>query len=86
MDVLASPAIAAAQGGTSSTISGDVMDNTGAVMPGADVAAKHKATGVVQEAIPTPKARSRSRASVPGTYTVTVTLTGFKTVVIRTSS
>src|SRR5258705_9429916 len=73
------PASAFAQGGTTSTISGTILDNTGGVVPGANVSAKHNATGVAQEAI----TNADGSFSIPGlqvgAYTVTVSLQGFKT-------
>jgi hypothetical protein len=72
-----------AQGGTTQTLSGTVVDSTGAVIPGADIAAKHLGTGVVATAV----SNAEGLFSIPslqiGTYTVTVTLQGFKTVVIN---
>src|SRR5688572_8200850 len=65
------------------TLSGSVVDATGAVVPGADVAAKHAGTGVISNAV----SNSEGLFSIPslpiGTYTVTVTLQGFKTVVVN---
>jgi outer membrane receptor protein involved in Fe transport len=76
-------AYAYAQGATSQTLSGTVTDASGAVIPGADVAAKHTETGVVTNAV----TNSGGLFSIPslhiGTYTVTITLQGFKTVVIQ---
>ena len=70
-----------AQGGQ--TLSGTVVDASGAVIPGADVAAKHVATGIVSNAV----SNSEGLFSIPslpiGTYTVTVSLQGFKTSVIQ---
>ena len=72
-----------AQGATSQTLSGTVVDASGAVIPGADIAAKHLGTGVVTNAV----SNAEGVFSLPslriGTYTVTVTLQGFKTVVIE---
>src|SRR3954465_9734464 len=52
-------------------------------MPGADISAKHNGTGIVNTAI----SNSDGLFSIPslpiGTYTVTVTLQGFKTVVVK---
>src|SRR5436190_9197526 len=74
-------ASAYAQSGQS--ISGSVVDPSGAVIPGADVSAKHLATGVVTSAV----SNSEGQFSIPslpiGAYTVTVTLSGFKTVNIN---
>jgi carboxypeptidase family protein/TonB-dependent receptor-like protein len=72
-----------AQGSTTQTLSGTVVDTSGAVIPGADVAAKHNATGVVSNAV-TNSDGLFSLPSLPiGPYTVTVTLQGFKTAVIQ---
>ena len=75
--------LAYAQGGTTQTLSGTVVDVSGAVIPGADVAAKHGGTGVVSNAV----SNSEGLFSIPslpgGTYTVSVTLQGFKTAVIQ---
>ena len=72
-----------AQGATTQTLSGSVVDASGAVIPGTDVAAKHSGTGTVTNAV----SNSEGLFSIPslpiGTYTVTVTLQGFKTVVIQ---
>jgi hypothetical protein len=80
---LAAPASLLAQGGTTQTLSGSVVDSTGAVVPGADVSAKHAGTGVVNAAV----SNAEGLFSIPslpiGTYTVTVTLQGFKTTVIN---
>jgi hypothetical protein len=78
---LLSSAPAFAQGGTTNTISGVVVDSGGGVVPGADVVIKHNATGVTQSKV----TNSEGLFSFPnmniGVYTVTVTLTGFKTFV-----
>jgi hypothetical protein len=72
-----------AQGSTTQSLSGTVVDTSGAVIPGADIAAKHEGTGVVTSAV----SNSDGAFSIPslrvGTYTVTVTLQGFKTAVIQ---
>jgi hypothetical protein len=72
-----------AQGSSTQTISGTVVDGTGAVIPGADVAAKHAGTGIVSNTV----SNSEGQFSLPGmqvgTYAVTVTLQGFKTVIIN---
>jgi hypothetical protein len=77
--VAAGPAFA--QGGTTSTISGVVVDAAGGVVPGAEVQIKHNATGVTQSGVSNAEG-AFSFPSLPiGTYTVTVTLQGFKTFV-----
>ncbi len=65
----------------SSTLGGVVVDSAGGVIPGADVVIKHNATGVTTSGV----TNSQGVFSFPGvqvgTYTVTVTLQGFKTFV-----
>src|SRR5262245_8972831 len=74
-----SPAFAQASSG--STLSGSVVDADGGVIPGATVVVKNNATGVTNESV----SNSTGQFSFPGlnagTYTVTVSLTGFKTFV-----
>src|SRR5919108_307493 len=71
------------QGATTSTLSGTVVDVSGAVLPGANVVVKHTATGLSQSAV-TNGEGAFSIPSLPiGTYTVTVTLPSFKTVVVN---
>src|SRR5262245_41431159 len=76
-----SPAFA--QGATSQTLSGTVTDASGAVIPGADVAAKHLGTAVVTSAVTNAEGVFSLPSLRIGAYTVTVTLQGFKTVVIE---
>ena len=65
------------------TISGTVVDGSGAVIPGADIAAKHAGTGVVSNAVSNTEGQFSLPGMQIGTYTVTVTLQGFKTVVVN---
>ena len=75
--------LAYGQGGQSQTVTGTVVDTSGAVIPGADVVAKQAATGFTASAVSNGDGLF-SLPSLPiGTYTVTVTLQGFKTVVIQ---
>src|SRR5262249_55749692 len=67
------------QGGTTSTLSGVVVDASGGVVPGADVVAKHDATGVTNSAVTNTEGAFSFPALNTGSYTVTVTLQGFKT-------
>ena len=71
------------QAKTTNTLSGVVVDNTGAIVPGASVAVKHNATGVTQSSV----TNSDGAFSFPsldiGAYTVTISLQGFKTVVVN---
>ncbi len=72
-----------AQGGATSSISGTVVDSGGGVIPGATVVVKNNASGTTFNAV----TNSAGTFSVPaldaGTYTVTVSLSGFKTAVIK---
>ena len=66
---------------TTSTISGVVVDSAGGVVPGAEVTIKHNATGVTQSATSNAEGGYLFPSLPIGTYTVTVTLQGFKTFV-----
>jgi hypothetical protein len=70
-----------AQASSTSSLSGTVVDADGGVIPGATVVVKNNATGVAIEAV----TNSTGQYSFPGlnagTYTVTVSLAGFKTFV-----
>lgn len=79
--ILATPGFG--QGGVTSTISGIVSDNTGGIVPGANVVVLHKATGVSQETTTNSEGAFAFPSMSPGTYTVTVSLAGFRTVVIN---
>ncbi|HXT32501.1 MAG TPA: TonB-dependent receptor [Vicinamibacterales bacterium] len=81
--VLAIAAPAFAQGGTSSTLAGVVVDNSGGVIPGANVVVKNDATGVSQDSVTNGQGAFSFPGLSVGTYTVTVTLQGFKTYVAR---
>jgi hypothetical protein len=71
------------QGGTTSTLAGVVVDGSGAVIPGADVVARHNATGVTVSAVTNSDGAFSFPALNIGRYTVTVSLQGFKTAVIN---
>src|SRR5215831_11975562 len=72
-----------AQGGVTQPLAGTVVDPSGAVIPGADVSAKHNGTGIITTAVTNSEGVFSMPAMPVGTYTVTVTLQGFKTVVIN---
>ena len=78
---LSTPAFA--QGGATSSISGVVVDTDGGFVPGATVTVKSDSTGAEFHAVTS----SVGAFTVPtlniGTYTVTVSLTGFKTAVLK---
>jgi hypothetical protein len=76
-------ASAYAQGGTGSSISGSVVDSSGGVIPGAAITVKHNATGVTTESVSNAEGAFSFPGLPIGTYTVTVTLEGFKTFVVN---
>ena len=79
--VIATPVFA--QSGATSSISGTVVDSGGGVIPGATVVVKNNASGTTFNAV----TNSAGTFSVPaldaGTYTVTVSLSGFKTALVK---
>jgi len=76
------PVLVAAQDTTSGTIAGVVKDASGAVLPGVTVEAASPALiERVRSVVTDGEGRFRIIDLRPGTYTVTCTLTGFKTVV-----
>jgi hypothetical protein len=79
--LLGMTADAAAQGGTTSTLSGIVVDTAGGVVPGAAVVVKHAATGTAFDGVSNAQGAFSFPGLNPGTYSVTVTLQGFKTFV-----
>jgi hypothetical protein len=74
---LASPAWAQDFRGT---IAGTIKDATG-IVPGVSVAVKNVETGVVQTVVTDGKGQFQVPYLIPGTYSVTVELKGYKTVV-----
>ena len=82
--IAATSASLAAQGGsTASSIIGTVTDTSGGVIPGAEVVVKNNATGIEFNAVTNEQGGFTIPAVDPGTYTVTVTLMGFKTAVLN---
>jgi hypothetical protein len=79
--VLASLGTAAAQGGASSSISGVVVDSGGGTIPGASVVVK-SAAGATFETTTSTEGVFSVPAVTAGTYSVTVSLPGFKTAMI----
>ena len=73
----------AAQGGATSSITGVVKDEGGGVLPGATVVVASNATGARSEAITNNSGAYSIPALSAGTYTVTVSLPGFKTSIIN---
>ncbi|HEY0876749.1 MAG TPA: carboxypeptidase-like regulatory domain-containing protein [Vicinamibacterales bacterium] len=68
-----------AQGGTTASLTGIVVDDSGAVIPGATIEAKNNATSAVSTAVSSIEGTWAIPALNSGTYTITVTLEGFKT-------
>jgi len=58
---------------------GNVTDETGSAVPGASVTITHTETGASHEAVTDPTGSYRFPTVQPGTYTITVKLTGFRT-------
>ena len=70
-------------GGATSSLTGVVADNSGAVIPGASVAVKNIATSTEYQATTSDAGTFTVPALEPGAYTVTVSLVGFKTAVLN---
>jgi hypothetical protein len=83
MIVAFSTTLFAQGGGATASLSGTVTDTTGAMVPGATIAAKNNATATQFEAVTNESGFFTIPAVDPGAYTVTVTLTGFKTSVLN---
>jgi hypothetical protein len=79
--LLAASSAFAQGGGVTSSITGTVVDASGAVIPAADVTVKNNATAAEFTTITADNGTFSVPALLPGTYTVTVTLMGFKTAV-----
>ena len=71
-----------AQNGLSS-IAGTVADSSGGVLPGATITAKNDATAATATGVSTTNGAFTIPGVAVGTYTVTVTLQGFKTAVLK---
>ena len=82
MALALSPRVARAQGGATSSITGVVTDTSGGIIPGAEVVAKNKATSFESRTVTSYQGAFTIPALNVGTYAVTVSLTGFKTVVV----
>jgi outer membrane receptor protein involved in Fe transport len=60
-------------------VTGTIKDQTGGVMPGVTVTAKNNATGLTRTEVTDASGIFRLVALLPGSYTVTVEITGFTT-------
>src|SRR5262245_6479321 len=71
-----------AQVGSTAPLTGSVADPTGAVVPGASVTVKNNATSAQFETLSIEHGTFVVPALTPGTYTVTVSMPGFRQTVI----
>jgi hypothetical protein len=81
--IVAAGTAAFAQSSNTAAIIGTVSDPSGAVIPGASVVVKNNATGLEFTATSNEQGGFTIPAVDPGSYTVTVTLMGFKTAVLN---
>src|SRR5262245_39071429 len=70
--------VAAAQG-TTGSLTGFVTDQSKAALPGATVTVKEMGTGQTRVLTSDAEGRYRAEALVPGTYAITIELSGFRT-------
>lgn len=70
------------QGGITSSLSGTVVDSSGSLIPGADVVVKNIGTGETLTAVTSESGTFNIPAINPGTYEVSISLTGFKRAVL----
>ncbi len=80
--LLSSPAYAQG-GGATTSLSGTVTDTSGAIIPGANVVVKNNGTATEYQAVTDERGYFTVQALDPSSYTVTVTLMGFKTAVLN---
>ena len=78
----ASTSIATAQGTTTSSVTGTVVDSSGGVLPGATVVVKNNATGSSLTTVSNESGVFSVPSVYPGVYTVSVSLSGFKSYVL----
>ncbi|HEX2457616.1 MAG TPA: carboxypeptidase regulatory-like domain-containing protein [Vicinamibacterales bacterium] len=81
--VLLSPAHVLAQ--DTGAVTGTVLDNSGQVVPGATVSLTDERTGAARTTSSGPRGEFAFRAVPPGSYTVRVELTGFRTLERRSN-
>ncbi len=70
-------AVLSAQSTTQGSISGNVMDSTNSVVPGATISIKNTATGFAINLVADASGYYKAPLLEPGTYTVSVTASGF---------
>jgi hypothetical protein len=81
--VPAAASLAFAQGTAATSLAGTVVDTGGGVIPGVTVVVKNNATGATFDTVTNTSGAFSVPALDAGTYTVTVSLSGFKTSVIN---
>jgi hypothetical protein len=81
--LLMATTLAYGQGSVTTTLSGTVLDTSGGAIPGATIVIKNSGTGVTTEAVSSSQGTFTVPALPPGTYSVSVSLTGFKTAVFN---
>src|SRR5262245_22770441 len=72
-----------AQGSSTASITGVIVDTDGSIVPGADVAVKNLGTTETFRTVSSSQGVFTVPSLITGTYTVTVSLQGFKTAVIN---
>ncbi|MDO8678178.1 MAG: carboxypeptidase-like regulatory domain-containing protein [Acidobacteriota bacterium] len=70
------PQAAAAQ--TTATLTGRVVDDSGGVLPGATITARHTQTGLQRSTVSDAQGRYTLASLTPGSYQVHVELSGFR--------
>ena len=75
--IIALAAAVPARAQDTGTISGSVVDQSGQVLPGASVSLIDEATSIARTIVSNERGDFAFRAVQPGTYTVTVELSGF---------
>jgi hypothetical protein len=81
--VIATSTAAWAQGTSTTSITGIVQDAQGGAVPGATVVIKNNGTNAVINTVSNEQGTFTANSIDPGTYTVTVSLMGFKTAVLN---
>jgi hypothetical protein len=81
--VVMTGSLAYGQGGTSSALSGTVVDASGGVIPGAEIAIKNNATGTEAKTLTSANGTFSIPLLSAGTYTATVSVPNFKQAVIK---
>ena len=80
---IATCAVAWAQMQSTTAIFGTIKDVSGAVLPGVNVTVRNEETGAVRETITNELGYYSVQSLKPGRYSITASLTGFKTAVVR---